>query len=124
MSLILQSRKPLLLYSSRQSMRRISMAVNRSDDRPNGMISMEADELWWLFLLQGVAAVFFGIAAIFWPQLTLVTLVFLFSAFILVWGIAEIINGFMSIKRRDTWWLSLIFGLAARRIRWQESQHE
>jgi len=70
-------------------------------------------ELWWLALVEGVVAVFFGIVAIFWPGLTLVALVYLFSAFILAWGIVEIVNGFLSIHRRDTWWLTLIFGLAS-----------
>jgi len=68
-------------------------------------------DLWWLHLLQGVAAIFFGIVAIFWPGLTVVTLVYLFSAFVLAWGIVEVIHGFLSIRRRDTWWLTLLFGL-------------
>jgi uncharacterized membrane protein HdeD (DUF308 family) len=68
-------------------------------------------ELWWLTLMQSVLAIFFGIAAIFWPGLTLITLVYLFSAFVLVWGIIEIVHALMSIGRRDTWWLTMIFGL-------------
>jgi uncharacterized membrane protein HdeD (DUF308 family) len=71
------------------------------------------NELWWLALVEGVVAVFFGIVAIFWPGLTLVALVYLFSAFILAWGIVEIVHGFLSIHRRDTWWLTLIFGVAS-----------
>ncbi len=68
-------------------------------------------ELWWLVLLQSVLAIFFGIAAVFWPGLTLITLVYLFSAFVLVWGIIEIVHALMSIGMRDSWWLTLIFGL-------------
>lgn len=68
-------------------------------------------ELWWLALMQSILAIFFGIAAIFWPGLTLVTLDYLFSAFVLVWGIIEIVDALMSIGRRDAWWLTLIFGL-------------
>ncbi len=68
--------------------------------------------LWWPGLLQGIAAILFGIAAIFWPGLTLVALVYLFSAFILAWGIVEIIHGLLSIRYRDTWWLTVLFGLA------------
>ncbi len=68
-------------------------------------------ELWWLALMQSMLAIFFGIAAIFWPGLTLVTLDYLFSAFVLVWGIIEIVGALMSIGRRDTWWLTMIFGL-------------
>jgi uncharacterized membrane protein HdeD (DUF308 family) len=62
-------------------------------------------------LLQGIAAIFFGIVAVFWPGLTLVTLVYLFSAFVLAWGVVEVIHGFLSVRRSDTWWLTLLFGL-------------
>lgn len=68
-------------------------------------------EMWWLGLIQGVLAVFFGIIAVFWPGLTLATLVYLFSSFVLLWGVIEIIHGLMSIKRRSTWWLTLLFGV-------------
>jgi uncharacterized membrane protein HdeD (DUF308 family) len=56
-------------------------------------------------------AVFFGITAIFWPGLTLVTLVYLFSAFVLAWGLTEVVHGLLSTERRDTWWMTLLFGL-------------
>lgn len=69
------------------------------------------NELWWLGVWQGIAALFFGIAAIFWPGLTQVTLVYLFSAFVLVWGLVEVVRGFMSVGRNSTWWLTLVFGL-------------
>lgn len=89
------------------------MAINKTEDRQGGMmLKRAAEELWWLTLLQGVVAVFFGLVAVFWPGLTLTTLVYLFSAFVLAWGVVEIINGFLSIRRRDTWWLTLLFGLA------------
>jgi uncharacterized membrane protein HdeD (DUF308 family) len=68
-------------------------------------------ELWWLTLMQSVLAIFFGIVAIFWPGLTLVTLVYLFSAFVIAWGVLEIVHALMSIGRRDTWWFTLLFGL-------------
>lgn len=75
------------------------------------IIGNVVNELWWLTLMQSILAIFFGIAAIFWPGLTLVTLVYLFSAFVLVWGIIEIVHALMSIGRRDSWWLTLVFGL-------------
>lgn len=69
------------------------------------------NEHWWLTFMQSILAIFFGIAAIFWPGLTLVTLVYIFSAFILIWGIIEIVHALMSIERQDSWWLTIIFGL-------------
>ncbi|HEY5805820.1 MAG TPA: DUF308 domain-containing protein [Candidatus Saccharimonadales bacterium] len=88
------------------------MAATRSETRQNEMLKKTIDDLWWLSLIQGIVAVFFGLAAVFWPGLTLRALVYLFSAFVLAWGIVEIINGFLSIGRRDSWWLTLLFGIA------------
>lgn len=80
-------------------------------NRPNVPVLNVMNDLWWLGFMQSILAIFFGIAAIFWPGLTLLTLVYLFSAFVLAWGVIEIIHALMSIGRRDTWWLSLLFGL-------------
>jgi uncharacterized membrane protein HdeD (DUF308 family) len=66
---------------------------------------------WWVLTIRGIAAILFGLAAIFWPGLTLVTLVYLFSAFILVYGIVDIIEGLMSIGREGMGWvLTLLLG--------------
>lgn len=54
------------------------------------------NSLWGAMLVRGIAAVLFGIAAVFWPGITLVTLVYLFSAFILVNGIVGLVSGIMS----------------------------
>lgn len=71
-----------------------------------------ANDLWWVGVAEGVVALLFGIAAVFWPGLTLLTLVYLFSAFVLAWGVVSIANGILSIKTRSTWWLTLVFGIA------------
>ncbi|HSX53630.1 MAG TPA: DUF308 domain-containing protein [Patescibacteria group bacterium] len=49
--------------------------------------------LWGIMLMRGIAALLFGVAAVFWPGLTLVTLVYLFSTFILINGIISLIGG-------------------------------
>jgi len=77
----------------------------------NEVTTKTTQELWWLGMLQGTLAVFFGITALFWPGLTLTTLVYLFSAFVLAWGIVEVVHGLLSPERRDTWWMTLVFGL-------------
>lgn len=71
------------------------------------------NDLWWLGVVQGTLAILFGIVAVFWPGLTLITLIYLFSAFILAVGIVEIINGLLSVGRRSTWWMTLVIGLIA-----------
>jgi uncharacterized membrane protein HdeD (DUF308 family) len=65
---------------------------------------------WWAVVLRGVAGVLFGLAAFFWPGVTLLVLVALFGAYALVDGIFNVVA---AIRGADTdrWWLLLISGL-------------
>ena len=66
---------------------------------------------WWVLTVRGIAAILFGIAAVFWPALTLVTLVYLFSALILIYGIVDIVEGLLHTNRGGLGWiLTLILG--------------
>jgi uncharacterized membrane protein HdeD (DUF308 family) len=49
---------------------------------------------WWIFALQGVAAIVFGILALVWPGITLLALVLLFAAYALVDGALALMRGF------------------------------
>jgi uncharacterized membrane protein HdeD (DUF308 family) len=71
------------------------------------------NELWWTGLVGGVLALFFGITAVFWPGLTLVVLVYLFSGFILAFGVLYLLVGLMSIRRRSSWWVTALVGALA-----------
>ncbi|MEJ0072480.1 MAG: DUF308 domain-containing protein [Candidatus Saccharibacteria bacterium] len=44
-------------------------------------------------VLRGILAILFGIAAVFWPGLTLVTLLYLFATFVLLGGLVELVIG-------------------------------
>ncbi len=66
---------------------------------------------WWALTLRGVAAIMFGAAAVFWPGLTLVTLVYLISAFVLVAGLINVVEGVVSIGQHRAWALTLFLGL-------------
>ena len=68
---------------------------------------------WWLGTVAGVATLLFGIAALFWPGLTLVTFVYIFSAYVLAWGIVSVIEGFSTLHTDSLWWLKLLFGVLA-----------
>lgn len=70
-----------------------------------------ARALWGTLLVRGVLAVLFGIAAVFWPALTLVTLVYLFSAYVLVTGVVSLVQGVMSMRMHTMWYLTLLIGL-------------
>lgn len=72
----------------------------------------DASETWWLGVIAGVLTILFGIAALFWPELTLVTFVYLFSAYVLVWGVVSIVKSLISIRGGNgMWWLGLLFGV-------------
>jgi uncharacterized membrane protein HdeD (DUF308 family) len=49
---------------------------------------------WWALLLRGIAAILFGLAALFWPGPTLFVLIVFFGAYALVDGILAIVAGF------------------------------
>ncbi|MDB5181742.1 MAG: hypothetical protein JWP13_505 [Candidatus Saccharibacteria bacterium] len=84
--------------------------ADRAEDIGAAVLGIHND-LWWMGILQGVLALFFGITALFWPSLSLITLVYLFSAFVLGIGLVEITYGILSIGRRSTWWMNLLVGM-------------
>jgi uncharacterized membrane protein HdeD (DUF308 family) len=71
------------------------------------------NELWWIGIIEAALALFFGISAIFWPGLTLLALVYLFSAFVIGLGIVQLVAGLMSIKRRSSWWVTVLIGVVS-----------
>ena len=64
---------------------------------------------WWALLLRGIAAVLFGLAALFWPGLTLFVLIIFFGAYALVDGILAIVAGIRGSEGRR--WLLLAEGV-------------
>ena len=48
---------------------------------------------WWLVLLRGLAAIAFGILALAWPGVTLVTLVLFWGAWALIDGVTALVAG-------------------------------
>jgi uncharacterized membrane protein HdeD (DUF308 family) len=66
---------------------------------------------WWALTLRGVAAIIFGIAAVFWPGITLVTLLYLFGAWILIDGVIRIVTGISRIGGHQLGFLTMLVGL-------------
>jgi uncharacterized membrane protein HdeD (DUF308 family) len=66
---------------------------------------------WWALVLRGVVAVLFGLAAFFWPGITLLALVFLFGAYALVNGIFAILAGVTGADRNSRWWVLILEGI-------------
>jgi uncharacterized membrane protein HdeD (DUF308 family) len=67
--------------------------------------------LWWGLTFRGIIAIIFGIAAVFWPGITLVTLLYIFAAWVLVDGVVRIITGISRIGRHQLGFLTLVVGL-------------
>lgn len=68
-------------------------------------------DLWGAWLLRGLVTLTFGVAAVFWPGLTLLVLTYLFGAFVLVSGIVTVLDGVMDMEEGKSWFLNGILGL-------------
>lgn len=66
-----------------------------------------------MLLLRGVLAILFGIAAVLWPDLTLIGLVAMFAAYALLIGGVSILSAFRIRRSERKWWLPLLFGIVS-----------
>lgn len=66
---------------------------------------------WWVPVALGVVSILFGLATLFWPGLTLFTLIVLFGAFTLISGVVELVAMFKAMGAHRTWWTHLLLGL-------------
>jgi uncharacterized membrane protein HdeD (DUF308 family) len=62
-------------------------------------------------VVSGIISIIFGVAAVFWPHLTLLTLLYLFGAYVLIAGIVRIVMAFASISDGGWWFLNALLGL-------------
>jgi uncharacterized membrane protein HdeD (DUF308 family) len=68
---------------------------------------------WWAFIIRGVVAILFGLAAWFWPGLTLTALIIVFGAYALVDGIFAVIAGISSYSENQRWWAEVLVGIVS-----------
>jgi uncharacterized membrane protein HdeD (DUF308 family) len=68
-------------------------------------------KFWWLYALRGLLAVLFGLAAFFWPQITVTVLVLLFGLYLLFEGILLIAAAFGGRSISTNWWVVLLEGV-------------
>ena len=66
---------------------------------------------WWAFLIRGIAAILFGILAVFWPKSALEVFVLLFGAFVLIDGFFAGWAGLAARRYSKSWWILLLEGL-------------
>lgn len=77
-------------------------------------------DLWWLYAVRGVFALLFGLAAIFWPGLTIAILIIIFGVFVLLDGLMMLGVGYRARHASPNAWnlglqgvLNVIIGLVA-----------
>lgn len=68
---------------------------------------------WWVVLLRGIAAIGFGILAVLWPGITLLTLIFVFGAFTVADGVMAVGLGTMTRHDGRIWWEMVALGVLA-----------
>lgn len=68
---------------------------------------------WWVFALRGVAAILFGLIALFNPEITIYVLVLIFGAYALVDGVFAIGVSIRGSHADQRWWILLTEGIAS-----------
>lgn len=66
---------------------------------------------WWLYLIQGIVTLLFGIVAVFEPTQVFAVLGFYFGLFLIFAGLADVVLGIAGAGKREAWWLTLLLGL-------------
>ena len=68
-------------------------------------------EIWWMILLTGIAGTIFGLIALFWPAMTLVTLVYIVAVVAVIGGAVVLFEAISRINKDRLWWLALVLAL-------------
>ncbi|MEA2977348.1 MAG: hypothetical protein QOF19_2868 [Alphaproteobacteria bacterium] len=68
---------------------------------------------WWLIALRGLLGVAFGVIALVFPGATILSLVLLFSAYMLVDGLFSLFAAGRAMVRHERWGMLLLQGLAS-----------
>jgi uncharacterized membrane protein HdeD (DUF308 family) len=85
--------------------------INSASDARSGSAGETLVQNWWLFTLRGILGIIFGCIALIFPGPTMLSLVIVFSAYMLVDGVTGIISAPWAMRRRDRWGLLIFEGL-------------
>jgi uncharacterized membrane protein HdeD (DUF308 family) len=66
---------------------------------------------WWAIALRGVLGIVFGLIALFFPGPTMLSLVIVFSAYMLVDGVLAIVAAVRAARRHERWGLLVLEGI-------------
>ncbi len=73
--------------------------------------AMVGPEPMWATITKGILLTLFGLVALAWPGVTLVSLIWLIAVYIIVAGIADMVSGVMHVGK-SYWWAKLLVGVA------------
>lgn len=63
--------------------------------------------VWWMVLVRGIAAIAFGILAMFWTSTTLTLLFLYFGLYLLIDGVISVVSGIVSQQSQWGWLAAL-----------------
>jgi uncharacterized membrane protein HdeD (DUF308 family) len=81
-------------------------------EQKRGAMAASLARNWWAVLLRGVATFLFGLAAIFLPGVTLLSLVIVFAVYMLFDGVLAVVAAVRAAQRHERWGLFVLEGLA------------
>lgn len=87
-------------------------SLNMFDAHTERLNSMLAGN-WWAVALRGLAAIVFGVLALFAPGLTMLSLLLIFAVTMVVDGVLNLIIGLRSVRRGERWGAFVLQGLAS-----------
>jgi len=66
---------------------------------------------WRHVLFAGIVSLLFGLIAVIWPGISLLTLIWIFAASVVLQGISICVGAFETRKEETNWWMLLLYGL-------------
>jgi uncharacterized membrane protein HdeD (DUF308 family) len=68
---------------------------------------------WWVFVLQGIVGIIFGVLVLLFPGAALATIVALFAAWAVISGIGALAQGWREAQHRGNSWPYFLIGVVA-----------
>src|SRR5712671_1095535 len=68
-------------------------------------------ENWWAIAIRGLLGIAFGVVSFIFPGATILSIVLVFSAYLLVDGIFAIVSAVRAARRHDSWGLLTLEGI-------------
>jgi uncharacterized membrane protein HdeD (DUF308 family) len=88
-----------------------SSADAAASDADMHALSAVLAQNWWAVALRGVFGIIFGLIALFSPGATILALVLVFSAYLIVDGVAGIVSAVRAASSHQRWGLLLLEGI-------------